>query len=558
MAKDVIDSASGRASGRVEGGPIQHEDVRLTSSDGEEEKSTRERFKKTSIAGMSQQTGNGTIISPTADVGADNDVADTTGDDTGSSRGRPAKKRSFEDLVKDDVEADSALAQPPSPKSGHHKRMRSRDVGSGDHAEAFGRIAEEITREETDPDAQTAPGGPGVIVDVTLRESLDTGLPQKNDPKPTPLEKASDDDTAATNIPVSSGFANASAASPFTARAPTKPSSTTTPASAFASSGLSAFASSSSSPFGAASIAKSSSGFASTSVASPGFGGSQSTSSFGSLNSGFGGSSSAFASSTTSGAFGAPKPFGSSFGTAKPFGTSSAGFSGGAPPAPFGSGKDFGGSASKKVDEDDEDEAEENGDETAVNEDDSEAQQDPRFKEQHSKSRELVGAKHALTEVVVDTGEENETTDFSCRAKLYYFAGAGVGWKERGVGTFKINTSEVSESLSTAAEQNASTTDPEAGFRTVKRKARLIMRADGVHRVVLNSPMFKGMKFGDAEGNEPFGKLMHLQSLESGKPVPLQIRVSKDVGSRRRRYTDTRCRLAKRRLCASYTTDSKL
>lgn len=51
------------------------------------------------------------------------------------------------------------------------------------------------------------------------------------------------------------------------------------------------------------------------------------------------------------------------------------------------------------------------------------------------------------------------------------------------------------------------------------------MRADGTHRVILNSPVFKGMQFGASDGTEPTGKIMHLQSLEEAKAVPLQIKV---------------------------------
>lgn len=59
-----------------------------------------------------------------------------------------------------------------------------------------------------------------------------------------------------------------------------------------------------------------------------------------------------------------------------------------------------------------------------------------------------------------------------------------------------------------------------------RRKARLLMRADATHRVILNTPVFKGMRFGAPDGTEPTGKIMHLQSLEESKPVPLQIKVS--------------------------------
>jgi Ran-binding protein 3 len=119
---------------------------------------------------------------------------------------------------------------------------------------------------------------------------------------------------------------------------------------------------------------------------------------------------------------------------------------------------------------------------------------------------------------LVDTGEEGEEVHFSSRARLYFFDGA---WKERGTGVFKLN-------IRTAEDENTESTeaDPEAQVPSGKRKARLLMRADATHKVLLNSPVFKGMKFGAADGTEPTGKLMHLQALENGKPLPLQIKVS--------------------------------
>lgn len=58
-----------------------------------------------------------------------------------------------------------------------------------------------------------------------------------------------------------------------------------------------------------------------------------------------------------------------------------------------------------------------------------------------------------------------------------------------------------------------------------KKAARLIMRADGVGRVMLNTPIFKGMTVGDAAGKEPKSKQIHLASLESGRSVPTLLRV---------------------------------
>lgn len=111
---------------------------------------------------------------------------------------------------------------------------------------------------------------------------------------------------------------------------------------------------------------------------------------------------------------------------------------------------------------------------------------------------------HALMPwIPVETGEEGEETVFSCKAKLFHFT--GKEWKERGIGTFKLNVTEDENGLWTGA--------------------RLIMRTVGVFRVVLNTPVFKGMKVGDLEGKEPAGKTINLAGVEDGKPVPLILKV---------------------------------
>lgn len=115
-----------------------------------------------------------------------------------------------------------------------------------------------------------------------------------------------------------------------------------------------------------------------------------------------------------------------------------------------------------------------------------------------------------LTHAIVETGEEDEKTYFSCKAKLFHFT--NKEWKERGVGTFKVNVKEPPS---------------DADDETPKKKtARMIMRADGVLRVMLNSPIFKGMPAGEVSGEEPKGKQLNLASVEDGKTVPLLLRVS--------------------------------
>ncbi len=73
-------------------------------------------------------------------------------------------------------------------------------------------------------------------------------------------------------------------------------------------------------------------------------------------------------------------------------------------------------------------------------------------------------------------------------------------WKERGTGTLRVNVPKRSSD---------------------KRAARLVMRADGVLRVILNVSLFKGMK---CELQEKFVRII---AFEDGKPVPYAIRVSR-------------------------------
>jgi Ran-binding protein 3 len=147
----------------------------------------------------------------------------------------------------------------------------------------------------------------------------------------------------------------------------------------------------------------------------------------------------------------------------------------------------------------------------------------------------------------VETGEERETTIFSCRAKLFSFDKGEKAWKERGVGIFKLNAtvnemdneydqwsrssggSEGEEADIPTIEKNAEDTrnaeNVQETQNTEKRKARLLMRADGVLRVVLNVPVFKGMKVGDEKGNPPTGRMVSLIVVEDGNAVPLLIKV---------------------------------
>jgi Ran-binding protein 3 len=127
----------------------------------------------------------------------------------------------------------------------------------------------------------------------------------------------------------------------------------------------------------------------------------------------------------------------------------------------------------------------------------------------------------------VETGEEGESTLYSCRAKVFYFDRVSTTWKERGVGILKLNI-PAEEDEDAGFDQGTRASTEESGTsssRKASRKARLLMRADAVLKVVLNVPIFKGMRVGDESGNLPSGKVVNLTAVEDGKSIMLRIRV---------------------------------
>lgn len=80
--------------------------------------------------------------------------------------------------------------------------------------------------------------------------------------------------------------------------------------------------------------------------------------------------------------------------------------------------------------------------------------------------------KPEFKEAKVTTGEENDKELFRTRVKLYTLESAenGSRWKERGVGSLKLN------------------------MNTKTDKPRLLMRTEATLRVVLNTPVFKGFQ----------------------------------------------------------------
>lgn len=78
----------------------------------------------------------------------------------------------------------------------------------------------------------------------------------------------------------------------------------------------------------------------------------------------------------------------------------------------------------------------------------------------------MAGRGGALT--LVPTGEEEEDTVYQTRCKLYALDDQG-GWRERGVGNLKLNKHKATDAT------------------------RLVMRSEGVLRVILNASLYVGM-----------------------------------------------------------------
>lgn len=130
--------------------------------------------------------------------------------------------------------------------------------------------------------------------------------------------------------------------------------------------------------------------------------------------------------------------------------------------------------------------------------------------------------------LIVETGEEGETVEYTCRAKLYNYVPSDPSkpeskkeWKERGLGVLRVNVK--------FPESSDEPEDVESGASSSKPKARLVMRSDGSHRVILNTPVRKELSFGDVTGNEPKGQYVYFMGTvnvgEGGKLELLQLKM---------------------------------
>ncbi|EQB43959.1 hypothetical protein CGLO_17348 [Colletotrichum gloeosporioides Cg-14] len=310
-----------------------------------------------------------------------------------------------------------------------------------------------------------------------------------------------------------------------------------TSAAAFASSGFAKLAASSASPFG--SLGDSSKGSV--------FGGSTSSASpFGSLSpskpavapiaaptlsfGGAGAASSPFASVKTAGANGFGSAFGSGFGSAlsgKPLtsfakaGESS--FKSEKPAKPFGA---------PESDADDGSGDDADGDDGSASESGDKEEKEESDKEESKAGDDKKRTK--LQKITVDDGEAGEATIIQVRAKMFYLE-KEVGWKERGSGMLKINVPVACVSFDDSglpipgsfdASGLENDEDPEAGGSTAHKVARLIMRQDQTHRILLNTVILPAMKFQEKTSLKSVGVMFTAFEGEEAKPVSVHMRMS--------------------------------
>jgi Ran-binding protein 3 len=177
-------------------------------SDNGSERPIREKLKKASIGGLSthgekEEKTKADIVSADSSAGEEeNGPEDSMLTDTSPpSRGRPPRKRSFDDLQNESVTGmDETIHDDATRAGGHHKRMRSREMTFTKMASVNGRAGKEQTEplpeEEHDAAAQKSPGGAGIMVAVPV---MDDGVlaPGEQSPKKKRSRDQFDQDHAA-------------------------------------------------------------------------------------------------------------------------------------------------------------------------------------------------------------------------------------------------------------------------------------------------------------------------------------------------------------------------
>jgi hypothetical protein len=136
--------------------------------------------------------------------------------------------------------------------------------------------------------------------------------------------------------------------------------------------------------------------------------------------------------------------------------------------------------------------------------------------------------------VEVNDGEAGEATIVSVRAKVFHHD-KEVGWKERGAGMLKINVPENcldydALGVPIPGSFDASGLEPDAedgeSGGDGPKVARLILRQDQTHRVILNTAIVPAMNFQEKASLKSVGIIFTAFEGEEAKPVNITVKVS--------------------------------
>lgn len=341
-----------------------------------------------------------------------------------------------------------------------------------------------------------------------------------------------------------------------------------TSSSAFMSSGFGALSSSATSPFGTIGASKPSVFGGGASAAPSGFGalgGAKSSDTSAATTGGLGAGAAKPATGFAFGAGAATSGFGG-LGSKSVFGSAIGnGFSGGSGPklssfaaptkedvAPTKPAKAFGAPDSDEDEESDDGESDAAADSA---EDDGVKSFDDKkkFKATRGKCTVIISLSQICVNIFitayVEDGESGETTMLQLRARLFALGSKETGWKERGVGTLKIN---VPESCASFDENGApipgsydisGLDDEDEDESSGPRVPRLIMRQESTHRVILNTIIIRAMEFKDKPSTSAAQVLFTaFEGDKEPKPINMLLKVSSLTGLQSFLLTPIRCR----------------
>ncbi|CZT03722.1 related to nucleoporin [Rhynchosporium agropyri] len=138
--------------------------------------------------------------------------------------------------------------------------------------------------------------------------------------------------------------------------------------------------------------------------------------------------------------------------------------------------------------------------------------------------------KSKSTKVTIDDGEAGEATLLQLRAKIFAIESKETGWKERGVGTLKINVPSPCVSFDdngAAIPGSFDASGLEDGDADGPRVPRLIMRQENTHRVILNTIIVRAMEFTDKAGTST-AQIMFtaFEGEKESKPINMILKMS--------------------------------